>query len=68
MKATHDETTFTLTGTYWSGTYPLDELPRWLDFYRRMQVTHPGVAHTYAPAVAALEKLSQTLDQVSGIS
>ena len=33
MKVTHTETTFSMTGRYWSGTYPISELPKWLRFY-----------------------------------
>jgi len=61
MKATHDETTFTLTGTYWSATYPLEELPKWLAFYRRQKERFPKAGNSYDETVASLEALAKEL-------
>lgn len=58
MEATRDETTFTVTGRYWSGTYPIEELPRWLAFYRRQREQHPKAGNTYDATIAALEALA----------
>ncbi|WP_314189906.1 hypothetical protein [Paracoccus yeei] len=55
MKATRDEQTFTMAGVQWSGTYPLEELPKWLAFYRRMRDAHQNGAPYYEAAVTALE-------------
>ncbi|WJS84455.1 hypothetical protein [Paracoccus sp. TOH] len=61
MKATHDESTFTLTGNIWSATYPLEELPKWLDFYRDRCERFPRAASSYAATIAALEALEKAL-------
>ena len=58
MKATRDEQTFTLAGVQWSGTYPLEELPKWTAFYRRMRDAHPNGAPYYDAAVTALEGIA----------
>lgn len=40
----------------WSDTFPVDQLPRWLAFYRRMRDRNRGrYARFYAPTVEALE-------------
>lgn len=44
-----------MTGVQWSGTYPIEDLPRWLAFYRRMGNVHPNGAPYYDAAVQALE-------------
>ena len=59
MKATRDESTFTLQGKFWSGTYPLEDLPKWLAFYRRMRDTHPKAKGAYDGTIKALEALSK---------
>ncbi|UXU73722.1 MULTISPECIES: hypothetical protein [unclassified Paracoccus (in: a-proteobacteria)] len=61
MKATHDATTFTLTGKVWSATYPLEELPRWLAFYRSRRQRCPRAGSSYDATLAALEALAQEL-------
>ncbi|MCV2448443.1 hypothetical protein [Paracoccus sp. DMF] len=61
MKATHDEATFTLTGNMWSATYPLDELPKWLAFYRRQKARFPKAGDSYDGTIAALEALAKDL-------
>jgi len=61
MKVTHDEATFTLTGRIWSATYPLEDLPKWLAFYRSRKARFPKAAGSYAATIAALEELEQRL-------
>lgn len=61
MKATHDTTTFTLTGKVWSATYPLETLPGWLAFYRGRAERFPQSRASYDATVAALEQLEQAL-------
>ncbi|SIQ39353.1 hypothetical protein SAMN05421641_10777 [Paracoccus thiocyanatus] len=61
MKATHDETTFTLTGEIWSATYPLDELPKWLRWYRSRKARFPKAGNSYDATIAALEGLAGEL-------
>lgn len=63
MKATRAEQTFTMTGGQWSGTYPLDELPKWTAFYRRMRDAHPSGAPYYDAAVKALEGIMDGSDR-----
>ena len=63
MKATRDEQTFTMAGVQWSGTYPLEDLPRWLAFYRRMRDAHPSGAPYYDAAVKALEEIRAGSDR-----
>lgn len=58
MKATRDEQTFTLTGQHWSGTYPIEDLPRWLTFYRQQRDLHPKSGHAYDETNLSLETLS----------
>ena len=61
MKATHDDETFTLTGEIWSATYPLDELPKWLRWYRSRKARFPKAGNSYDPTIAALEALAKGL-------
>ncbi|ABL68494.1 hypothetical protein SAMN04244581_02398 [Paracoccus denitrificans] len=61
MKATHDDKTFTLTGEIWSATYPLDELPKWLRWYRSRKARFPKAGDAYDPTIAALEGLAAEL-------
>lgn len=63
MKATRSESTFTLTGKHWSGTYPLDDLPKWLAFYRRLRENHPKSGTSYDATIEALEGLERELVQ-----
>ncbi|WP_017999952.1 hypothetical protein [Paracoccus sp. N5] len=61
MKATHDDSTFTLTGKVWSATYPLEELPRWLAFYRSRRTRCPRAGDSYEATITALEALERDL-------
>lgn len=61
MKITHDETTFTMTGQQWTGTYPLDELPKWLRFYRSQREQFPKAGTSYDAGIAGLEALANEL-------
>ncbi|MFC3169250.1 hypothetical protein [Paracoccus fontiphilus] len=64
MKITHDDKTFTITGQQWAGTYPLDDLGKWLAFYRRQRADFPKAGAVYDATIAGLEALAQEL-QVS---
>ncbi|MFG6083848.1 hypothetical protein ACEUZ9_000080 [Paracoccus litorisediminis] len=68
MKATYDDTAFTLTGTHWSGTYPLEDLPSWLGFYRQQRDLHSKAAGKYDATIAELERLTREVDQPFGTS
>jgi len=61
MKATHDDTTFTLTGEVWSSTYPLEELPKWLRWYRGQKHRFSKAGGSYDATIAALEALAAEL-------
>jgi hypothetical protein len=61
MKATHDDSTFFLTGKVWSAAYPLEELPRWLAFYRSRRARFPKAGDSYEATIAALEALEREL-------
>ncbi|RDW14112.1 hypothetical protein [Paracoccus thiocyanatus] len=61
MKVTHDETSFTLTGRIWAANYPLEELPRWLAFYRSRKARFPRTGASYDATLAALEELERRL-------
>ncbi|MDP0925651.1 hypothetical protein Q0601_00550 [Paracoccus onubensis] len=56
MKATHDDKTFILTGRYWSGIFPVEELPKQLAFYRGQRAKFPKAKGTYDATIEALEK------------
>lgn len=58
--ATYDSAaaTFTLAKGPWSGTFPIEDLPKWLDFYRRQQERHPDQAAAYESDVKALAALA----------
>jgi hypothetical protein len=57
--ATYDSATatFTLSKGPWSGTFPISDLPKWLDFYRRQRELFPAHATAYDADVKALEGL-----------
>lgn len=59
MKATRDGDTFTLNGRYWSATYPIEELPRWLAFYRDQREKFPRSGRSYDATIRALEDLEE---------
>lgn len=59
-----DGRTFTLeTGPehiVWRGVYPIEDLRRWLTFYRGLRDRKGGAyAACYAPTIAALESLAR---------
>ena len=58
MKVTHTETMFMMTGKYWSGTYPLSDLPKWLSFYQRLRSDFPNLGGSYDRCIQELEALS----------
>ena len=53
--------TFTMSKGSWKNTYPISDLPKWLDFYRTQQVMFPRYASHYQDSVDALEKLTADL-------
>jgi len=61
MKVTYTETMFTMTGKYWSGTYPLSELPKWLSFYQRLREDFPKSGRSYDMCIEKLDSLSKEL-------
>lgn len=62
MKITHTDTTFTMSCSHWSGTYPLAELPRQLAFYRRMRADFPKSGTAYDVSIDGLEALARELE------
>jgi len=58
MKASHDESTFTLSRGSWSNTYPLEDVGKWLALYRRQKDRFPKSGHSYDASISALEELS----------
>lgn len=64
MKMTHTDTTFTLTGQYWTGTYPLTELLKWLQLYRKQREDFPKAGTAYDAAIEGLEALTWELSVV----
>ena len=61
MKVTHTDMMFTMTDRYWSGTYPLSELPKWLSFYQRLRADFPKSGTAYDKCIEELEQLTQQL-------
>lgn len=63
MKITHDPEarTFSITGQVWWDTYPIKDLPKWLEFYRTLQAEHPKAKGAYDATVAGLEALAKEL-------
>ena len=65
MKATvtHDSAagTFTLEKGIWQGTFPIADLPKWLNFYRGQMERYPAHGPNYAPDVEALEALARQI-------
>lgn len=61
MKISHDNSMFTMNGSFWSGTYPLDDLPKWLAFYRKQRADFPKARTVYDACVDALEALTLAL-------
>jgi len=58
--ATYDSaaSTFTLEKGIWQGTFPIADLPKWLNFYRLQMERYPAQAANYAEDVKALETLA----------
>ncbi len=61
MKITHTETTFTMSGAHWTGTYSIEELPRQLAFYRKMRADFPKSGTAYDASIVGLEALAREL-------
>ena len=58
--ATYDSAagTFKLEKGIWQGTFPIADLPKWLNFYREQARRYPAQAANYAEDVMALETLA----------
>ncbi|WP_435171580.1 hypothetical protein [Falsirhodobacter sp. 1013] len=63
MKVIYDHTarTFTMQGQFLTSTYPIEEFPGWLEFYRGMQANYPKAKGTYDATVIALEAFAKEL-------
>lgn len=62
VEASADGQSFTITLSAWSGTYPLDALPRQLKFYRQLRDRMNGTyAQHYGPTVRALEEFARRI-------
>ena len=61
MKITHTDTTFTMSGTHWTGSYPLDELTKQLAFYRHLRADFPKSGTSYDAIIEGLEALAREL-------
>lgn len=60
VEASEAGQSFTSTLSAWSGTYPVDALPRQLKFYRQLRDRKNGAyAQHYAPTVRALEEFAR---------
>ncbi len=61
--ATYDSKadTFTLKKGIWQGTFPIGDLPDWLNFYRQQMERYPTHVANYAPDVEALEGLAKQI-------
>jgi len=60
VEASEDGQSFTITKSAWSGTYPIDALPRQLKFYRQLRDRKNGAyAQHYQPTVEALEEFAR---------
>lgn len=64
MKFTYTETMFTITGRYWSCTYPIRELLKWLSFYQRLRADFPKSGTAYDECIDGLEKISKELQEI----
>lgn len=62
-KVTYDSAaaTFTMVKGIWSGTFPIADLSKWLEFYRDQQRRYPAQALSYGEDVKALEALAAQL-------
>lgn len=58
MQITIDKSagTFTLTGKVWANTYPLEDMPKWLEFYRRQSENFPKSDGAYDDIIGVLEQ------------
>ena len=55
--------TFTIVKDKWRGTFPIADLPTWLDFYRHQRERYPAHAASYDSDVKALEALVADLEK-----
>jgi hypothetical protein len=50
-----------MTKGSWTNTYPISDVQKWIDFYRRQQERFPASAAIYDEDVRALEKLAESI-------
>lgn len=63
VEAAEDGQRFTIRTGAWSGTFPIDALPRQLRFYRGLRDRKGGAYRQfYEPTVRALERFATGLD------
>ncbi|WP_312525716.1 hypothetical protein [Paracoccus sp. (in: a-proteobacteria)] len=62
MTTSFDDTSFTLTSGAWSNTYPLEDLAKWLKFYRHQKERFPKSGPHYDASIAAIEALAEQLN------
>lgn len=58
-KLSKDGTYFVLSKGSWQNEYPLADLDRWIEFYRKMRREHPKSQSSYDRTIAALEELAK---------
>ena len=51
-----------MQGRILSGTYPLTDLHKWLEFYRRQRDLHPRAGNSYDADIEALEKPAREIN------
>lgn len=61
MKITHTDTTFTMSGTHSTDSYPLDELTKQLAVYRQLRADFLKSGTSYDAIIDGLEALAYEL-------
>lgn len=61
MKITHTASTFTMSGGKWTGTYPIEQLPGQISFYRKLRADFPKSGTAYDGTIDGLEALAREL-------
>lgn len=59
MKITNTDTTFTMSGSHWTGSYPLKELTKQLAFYRQLRADFPKSGKSCDTIIEGLEALAR---------
>ncbi|WP_435170310.1 hypothetical protein [Falsirhodobacter sp. 1013] len=58
--------TFTMQGQFLISTYPIEDFPKWLEFYRGMKADYPKAKGAYDATVAALEAFAKEMAATLG--